>query len=58
MQGLDPELRYTVSELNVDRSRWWGNGRQFSGAFLSNGGFNPVFREANTSMVFLLEAAE
>ena len=58
MQGLDPELRYTVSELNVDSSRWWGNGRQFSGAFLSNGGFNPVFKKANTSMVFLLEAAE
>jgi alpha-galactosidase len=56
LQGLDPGLKYKVTELNVDKSCWWGNGGAWSGAFLSEGGFNPAFRAANTSAVFLLEA--
>lgn len=55
LQGLDPEKNYKVTELNVDKSCWWGNGGTFTGSFLSSGGFNPIFREANTSAVFLLE---
>lgn len=55
LQGLDPEMKYKVTELNVDRSCWWGNGGTFTGSFLSSGGFNPIFREANTSAIFLLE---
>ena len=55
LQGLDPEMKYKVTELNVDRSCWWGNGGTFTGSFLSSGGFNPIFREANTSAVFILE---
>lgn len=55
LQGLEPTFKYKVKELNVDKSCWWGNGRTFSGSFLSAGGFNPVFREANTSAIFLLE---
>ena len=55
LQGLDPMMNYNVTELNVDKSCWWGNGGTFSGSFLSAGGFNPVFREANTSAIFLLE---
>ena len=43
------------TELNVEKSCWWGNGNTFSGDFLSSGGFNPVLREANSSAVFLLE---
>ncbi|MBO4475898.1 MAG: alpha-galactosidase [Bacteroidales bacterium] len=56
LRGLDPALKYRVTEQNVDGSCWWGDGRTFSGSFLSGGGFNPVFREADTSAVFLLEA--
>ena len=56
LQGLDPSLKYRVTELNVDQSCWWGNGGTFSGDFLSTGGFNPIFREANSSAIFLLEA--
>ena len=56
LQGLDPSLKYRVTELNVDKSCWWGNGGTFSGDFLSTGGFNPIFREANSSAIFLLEA--
>lgn len=55
LQGLDPDMKYKVTELNVEKSCWWGNGGTYSGAFLANGGFNPTFREANTSAVFLLE---
>ena len=55
LQGLDPEMKYKVTELNVDKSCWWGNGGTFTGSFLSSGGFNPIFREANTSAVFILE---
>lgn len=56
LQGLDPSLKYRVTELNVEKSCWWGNGGTFSGDFLSTGGFNPIFREANSSAIFLLEA--
>lgn len=55
LQGLDPSMKYKVTELNVDKSCWWGNGGTFTGSFLSSGGFNPIFREANTSAVFILE---
>lgn len=56
LQGLDPAARYKVTELNVDNSCWWGSGRAFSGDFLASGGFNPSFRQACSSAVFLLEA--
>ena len=56
LQGLDPGLKYKVAEQNVDRSCWWGDGGSYDGAFLAGGGFNPSFREANTSAVFVLEA--
>ena len=56
LAGLDPSRKYKVRELNVDWSCWWGNGQSFTGTFLANGGFNPAFREANTSAVFLLES--
>lgn len=56
LQGLDPGLKYKVTEQNVDSSCWWGDGGSYDGAFLAGGGFNPSFREANTSAVFVLEA--
>ena len=56
LRGLDDKVSYKVKELNVENSRWWGNGKSFTGDFLKNGGFNPSLRKACTSAVFLLEA--
>ena len=56
LQGLDPGLSYKVTEQNVDKSCWWGDGKTFTGAFLAGGGFNPTFSQSLTSAVFLLEA--
>ena len=56
LKGLDPGRRYRVSEQNVDRSCWWGDGEVFSGSFLSSGAFNPSLPSLYSSAVFLLEA--
>lgn len=56
LDGLDPARRYKVTELNVDKSCWWGNGKSFGGDFLASGGFNPNLRKPHDSAVFLLEA--
>ena len=56
LKGLDPQRRYKVTEQNVDRSCWWGNGQTFTGAFLSSGAFNPSLPSLYSSAVFLLEA--
>ncbi len=56
MNGLDPARRYKVTELNVDRSCWWGSGASHAGDFLMNGGFNPQLLKTFDSAVFYLEA--
>ena len=56
MDGLDSARSYRVTELNVDRSCWWGSGRAHAGDFLMNGGFNPVLLKTFDSAVFYLEA--
>ena len=56
LQGLDERRSYKVTELNVDRSCWWGSGKVFNGDVLMGGGFNPVLRTRYASAVFLLEA--
>ena len=56
LQGLDPARRYQVTELNVEKSCYDGNGKSFHGEYLMNGGFNPVLFKTFTSAVFLLEA--
>ncbi len=56
LDGLNPDLRYKVNELNVDKSCWWGNGKTFTGDFLMNGGFNPHLHKTYSSAVFYLEA--
>ncbi len=56
LQGLDPDRKYKVTELNVDKSCWWGSGKSFTGAFLMNNGMNNNLRKIYDSAVFLLEA--
>ena len=56
MDGLDPARKYKVTELNVNRSSWWGSGQTHAGDFLMNGGFNPVLLKTFDSGVFYLEA--
>ncbi len=56
LDGLDPARRYRVTELNVDRSCWWGSGYEHAGDFLMNGGFNPVLLKTFDSAVFYLES--
>ena len=56
LDGLNPDLRYKVNELNVDKSCWWGNGDTFTGDFLMNGGFNPRLEKPYSSAIFYLEA--
>ncbi len=56
LAGLDPSRTYRVTEKNVDRSCWWGNGKSFSGSFLSGGGFNPRLPQIYSSAIFILEA--
>ena len=56
MDGLDSARRYKVTELNVNRSCWWGNGQVHAGDFLMGGGFNPKLLRTFDSAVFYLEA--
>lgn len=56
LDGLDPERSYKVSELNVDRSCWWGDGGTFRGDFLQSGAFNPDLPQQYSSAIFYLEA--
>jgi Alpha-galactosidase len=56
LDGLDPARSYRVTELNVDRSCWWGSGKAHAGDFLMNGGFNPVLLKTFDSAVFYLES--
>ena len=56
LRGLDPTRTYRVTEKNVARSCWWGNGQSFSGEFLASGAFNPVLSQMYSSAVFVLEA--
>ena len=56
MNGLDPTRNYRVTELNADRSCWWGSGQLHAGDFLMHGGFNPILQSTFDSAVFYLEA--
>ena len=56
IDGLDPQRKYKVKELNVDRSCWWGDGQVFGGDFLQSGAFNPDLPQKYSSAIFYLEA--
>lgn len=56
LQGLDPAARYAVRELNVDKPRYWFDGKTLGGDFLMQSGVNPKLERIYDSAVFLLEA--
>ena len=56
LQGLDPSKKYKVTEQNVDKSIFSGNGKTLAGDYLMNGGFNIKLFKTMESAVFYLEA--
>ena len=56
LDGLDPKTGYTVRELNVDKPRFWFDGKTLSGELLMNAGINPPLSKIDDSAVFILKA--
>ena len=56
LDGLDPKAGYTVRELNVDKPRFWFDGKTLSGELLMNAGINPHLSKIYDSAVFILKA--
>lgn len=58
LKGLDSAKQYKITELNVEKSNFWGNGKVFSGQYLINEGINPELEKMYESAVFYIEAAD
>lgn len=58
LTGLDPEKKYRISELNVGKSCFWGNGRTFTGSYLASHGLNLNMEKVYSSAVFYIEAEQ
>lgn len=56
LYGLDPRMRYSLKELNVEKSKFWGSGKSFDGSYLINCGINPQLMKIYDSAVYYLEA--
>ena len=56
MDGLDPALRYKVTELCPERKSFWGDGKVFGGDYLMNAGLNMDLKRPFQSAVLLIEA--
>ena len=56
LDGLDPKAGYAVRELNVDKPRFWFDGKTLSGELLMNAGINPHLSKIYDSAVFVLKA--
>jgi len=54
LNGLDPQKKYLLKELNVTNSGFWGNGKVFSGEYLMGEGINPKVQKIYDSAVFSL----
>ena len=58
LNGLDPQKKYSINELNVDKPLFWGSGRTFDGDWLINHGINPQLVKVYDSGIWILEAQE
>lgn len=56
LQGLSATKRYSVKELNTEKSFWWGDGGSFGGDFLMTEGMDLEMRKMFDSAIFYLEA--
>lgn len=56
LRGLAPEQEYRLTELNVDKKRFWADGKLLPGSFLIMHGLNPPIRTIYDSAIYLLEA--
>lgn len=55
LNGLDPDKKYKITELNVNKSNFWGNGKVFTGQYLIKEGINPKLEKMYESAVFSIE---
>lgn len=58
LNGLDASKQYKITELNVDKSNYWGNGKTFTGQYLINEGLNPKLEKMYESAVFYIECID
>ncbi len=58
LDGLDPNKKYKVSEINADRPICMQNGKTLSGEYLMNRGVGPRFMYGLSSCVVELTAVE
>jgi len=56
LYGLNPEYKYTLTELNVPKPRFWGDGKTFGGDFLIGEGISPNLATMYDSSIFYLES--
>lgn len=56
LNGLNPDEHYYLKELNVEESKFWGDGKMFSGEYLINEGINPHLSKVYDSGVYFLKA--
>ena len=55
LNGLDPNKRYRLKELNATKSKFWGDGEVFTGDYLMNEGISPQLQKVFDSGVYSLE---
>lgn len=55
LNGLDPDKKYKITELNVAKSSFWGNNEIFTGEYLINEGINPKLQKIYDSVIFSIE---
>lgn len=56
LRGLDPDMQYRLTELNIGKKRFWADGKSLPGSFLIQTGLNPPIRQIYDSAIYLLEA--
>lgn len=58
LNGLNPGKKYKITELNVTKSSFWGDGKVFSGEYLMNEGINPKLQKCFDSGIFSIEEVQ
>lgn len=56
LRGLDPAKTYRLTEQNVEKPRFWADGKSLSGSMLVDEGLNPPLAKIYDSGIYYLEA--